>query len=46
MTLEGYGSFQIAAQLSAEHIPIPAYHQAQLGVGLRRQDVCPQGKQR
>jgi len=34
MTLEGYGPFQIAAQLSNEHIPIPAYRQAQLGVGL------------
>ena len=34
MTLEGYGPYQIATQLSAEHIPIPAYHQAQLGVGL------------
>ena len=34
MTLEGYGPYQIAAQLSDEHIPVPAYHQAQLGVGL------------
>lgn len=34
MTLEGYGSFQIAKQLTAEHIPIPAYQQSQLGVGL------------
>ena len=34
MTLEGYGPYQIATQLSAEHIPIPAYHQSQLGVGL------------
>ena len=34
MTLEGYGPYQIAAQLSSEHIPVPAYHQAQLGVGL------------
>ena len=34
MTLEGYGPFQIATQFTAEHIPIPAYHQAQLGVGL------------
>lgn len=34
MTLEGYGPYQIATQLTAEHIPIPAYHQAQLGVGL------------
>ena len=34
MTLEGYGPYQIAAQLSDEHIPIPACHQAQLGVGL------------
>lgn len=28
MTLEGYGPYQIAAQLSSEHIPVPAYHQA------------------
>ncbi len=34
MTLEGYGPYQIANQLSAEHIPIPAHHQSQLGVGL------------
>ncbi len=34
MTLEGYGPYQIATQFTAEHIPIPAYHQAQLGVGL------------
>ena len=34
MTLEGYGPYQIAKQLTAEHIPIPAYHQSQLGVGL------------
>lgn len=34
MILEGYGPYQIATQLSAEHIPIPAYHQSQLGVGL------------
>ena len=34
MTIEGYGPFQIAKQLTAEHIPIPACHQAQLGVGL------------
>ena len=34
MTLEGYSPFQIAAQLSSEHIPVPVYHQAQLGVGL------------
>jgi len=34
MTLEGYGPYQIAAQLSDEHIPVPAYHQAQLNVGL------------
>ena len=36
MTLEGYGPYQIATQLSAEHIPIPAYHQSQLGVGSYR----------
>ena len=34
MTLEGYGPYQIATQFTAEHIPIPAYHQAQSGVGL------------
>ena len=34
MTLEGYGPYQIATQFTAEHIPIPAYHQAQLGMGL------------
>lgn len=34
MTLGGYGPFQIAAQLSAEYIPILAYHQAQLGIEL------------
>ena len=34
MTLEGYGPYQIATQFTAEHIPIPAYHQSQLGVGL------------
>ena len=34
MTLEGYGPYQIAAQLSSEHIPVPACHQAQWGVGL------------
>lgn len=34
MTLEGYGPYQIAVQLSSEHIPVPAYHQAQLGMGL------------
>jgi DNA invertase Pin-like site-specific DNA recombinase len=34
MALEGYGPYQIATQFTAEHIPIPAYHQAQLGVGL------------
>ena len=34
MTLEGYGPYQIATQFTAEHIPVPAYHQAQLGVGL------------
>jgi DNA invertase Pin-like site-specific DNA recombinase len=34
MTMEGYGPYQIAEHLTAEHIPIPAYHQAQLGVGL------------
>lgn len=34
MTLEGYGPYQIATQLTEEYIPIPAYHQAQLGVGL------------
>ncbi len=32
MTLEGYGPYQIATQFTAEHIPIPAYHQAQLGI--------------
>ena len=34
MTLEGYGPYQIATQFTTEHIPIPACHQAQLGVGL------------
>lgn len=34
MTMEGYGPYQIANKLSEEHIPIPAHHQAQLGVGL------------
>ena len=34
MTLEGYGPYQIAKRLSEEHIPVPAYHQAKLGVGL------------
>ena len=32
MTLEGYGPYQIVTQFTAEYIPIPAYHQAQLGV--------------
>ena len=31
MTLEGYSPYQIAAQLSSEHISAPAYHQAVLG---------------
>lgn len=34
MTMEGYGPYQIASKLSEEHIPIPAHHQTQLGVGL------------
>ena len=34
MTMEGYGPYQIAKKLSEDKIPIPAYHQAQLGVGL------------
>lgn len=36
MTMEGYGPYQIAQKLSEERIPIPAYHQAQLGVGLHQ----------
>ena len=29
-----HSPYQIATQFTAEHIPIPACHQAQLGVGL------------
>lgn len=36
MTMEGYGPYQIAKKLSEDKIPIPAYHQAQLGVGLHQ----------
>lgn len=36
MTMEGYGPYQIAQKLSEDRIPIPAYHQAQLGVGLHQ----------
>ncbi len=36
MTMEGYGPYQIAQKLSEDGIPIPAYHQAQLGVGLHQ----------
>lgn len=34
MTMEGYGPYQIANKLSEDRVPIPAYHQAQLGLGL------------
>lgn len=34
MTMEGYGPYQIARKLSEDKIPIPGYHQAQLGLGL------------
>lgn len=36
MTMEGYGPYQIAKKLSEDKIPMPAYHQAQLGVGLHQ----------
>ena len=36
MTMEGYGPYQIAKKLSEDKIPIPAYHQSQLGVGLHQ----------
>lgn len=36
MTMEGYGPYQIAQKLTEDRIPIPAYHQAQLGVGLHQ----------
>lgn len=36
MTMQGYGPYQIAEKLSEEKIPIPGYHQAQLGLGLHQ----------
>lgn len=36
MTMEGYGPYQIANKLSEDRIPMPAYHQAQLGLGLHQ----------
>jgi hypothetical protein len=34
LTMEGKGPYQICCILTAEKIPIPAYHQAQQGIGL------------
>ncbi len=36
MTMEGYGPYRIATKLSEDKIPIPGYHQAQLGLGLHQ----------
>ncbi len=36
MTIEGFGPYQIAKKLSENKIPIPRYHQAQLGLGLHQ----------
>ena len=36
MTLEGYGPYQIASKLSADHIEIPAVHLARFNEGVNR----------
>ncbi len=34
MSMDGMGPYQIASQLSAEKVDVPAYHQQKLGIGL------------